>query len=390
MDTIENRKSRFQSPADIGSKRRPLYRAITDTLRQQLADGNLAAGTRMPTLRELAKQFSVSTITVRQALRALEQEGRLHCIPGVGTFVRPNLPQMAATQQITVAFVTIEIEGSLPSEIAHSIEQECQQRGWGMQFFNAQGNPHLEARNLSRITKSGANTAIILPVCDSENLEEMVKLKLADFPLVILDRAIPGLKVDVVASDHEKGGYLATEYLIKRGHKQIILVSEPAMSTSIAARIQGYERALVDNGLEPRREQKIWIDTNVHHRGCCEKKKWLGGYEAALNALKNFKPPMAIFAHNSYSGWGAFKACNELGSKVPQDVSIICFDDDEFIKALTPPMTAIAQRTYDIGRLAVEALEHRIAEGGKTEPQQTVVDIDLIERASVLDISNDG
>ncbi|UCD28690.1 MAG: GntR family transcriptional regulator [Planctomycetota bacterium] len=389
MSILGKNENRSSAIGEAAPKKRPLYRSITDTLRQQLMDGDLAAGARMPALRELAKKFNVSTITIRQALRVLEQEGRLHCIPGVGSFVRPTLPRETATEQITVAFVTIEIEGAYTSEIAHSIEEECQQRGWGMQLFNAQGFPHLEARNLSRLAKTGANAAIIVPVSDNENLEEMVRLKLADFPFVLVDRSIPGLKVDVVASDHEKGAYMATDYLLSQGHRKILMVGYTIMSSSITARIQGYEQALIDHGLEPLREWKVWIKDEAILRGCREHRPWLGGYEAVKPLLKKIEPPIAVFAQNSYSGWGVFEACREMGLNIPQEVSIICFDDSEFKRALTPHMTAIAQRTYEIGRLAVELLESRLSRGNTDDPQQILVDVDLVERESVSSLLAD-
>ncbi|MHC4674321.1 MAG: substrate-binding domain-containing protein, partial [Planctomycetota bacterium] len=239
MGTLEKRQSNSYTNGGTDRKKRPLYRSITDTLRRQLMEGNLVAGARMPALRELAKQFNVSTITVRQALRSLEQEGHLHCIPGVGTFVRPNLPNRASTEQITVAFATIDIEGAFTSGVAHNVEQACQQRGWIMQILNAQDNSDIEARNLSRIARSGVSGAIILPVGKSENLEELFKLKITKFPFVLVDRVIPGLKVDVVASDHQKGAYLATEHLLKRGHRQIVMVSEPITPTPVQARVRG-------------------------------------------------------------------------------------------------------------------------------------------------------
>jgi DNA-binding LacI/PurR family transcriptional regulator len=387
MGTLEKRQSNSYTNGGTDRKKRPLYRSITDTLRRQLMEGNLVAGARMPALRELAKQFNVSTITVRQALRSLEQEGHLHCIPGVGTFVRPNLPNRASTEQITVAFATIDIEGAFTSGVAHNVEQACQQRGWIMQILNAQDNSDIEARNLSRIARSGVSGAIILPVGKSENLEELFKLKITKFPFVLVDRVIPGLKVDVVASDHQKGAYLATEHLLKRGHRQIVMVSEPITPTPVQARVRGYEQALMDYGLTPLPEWKTcFVDDETRRLGR-DTQRWQGGYEAAMPVLTKLKPPIAVFAHNSYSGWGVSEACRKMGLNVPKDVSIICFDDSEFTRALSPPMSAIAQRTDEIGAKAVELLEQRLVSNNTNEPQQILIDVDLVERESVATIT---
>jgi len=117
-------------------------------------------------------------------------------------------------------------------------------------------------------------------------------------------------------------------------------------------------------------------------RGCNEGCRWLGACEAVLPLLKSSKPPMAFFAHNAYSGWGVFEACRRLGLNVPRNVSIVCFDDAEFTQALSPPMTAIRQRTDEIAKTAVDLLERRI-DGSTAEPQRVQIDVELIERGSV-------
>jgi len=82
-----------------------------------------------------------------------------------------------------------------------------------------------------------------------------------------------------------------------------------------------------------------------------------------------------------------FEACRELGLSIPRDVSIVCFDDSEFTWALDPPMTAIAQRTSDIGHIALDLLERRMASDSSGEPELVRVDVDLIERGSVATLS---
>jgi DNA-binding LacI/PurR family transcriptional regulator len=384
MDLQAKRQGQPAGARKRSGRKNALYRSLTESLRQQLADGAMEAGGRIPPLRELAGKFNVSTTTVRQALRALEQEGQLHCIPGVGTFVRPVLPQRAATQQVTVTFATIEIEAAFTNEIAHGIEEACQERGYSMQLLNAQGDPQIEARNLARLSKSHSSGAIILPVSAEANFEAMVQLKLSGFPLVVVDRVIPGLRVDYVGSDHEKGARLATEYLLDHGHRRVFVLSQqPGVMSSVAARVRGYEEALVSRGIEPLREWKIWIDDKVIMEGFRQRKRWLGGREAALPVLEKIAPPVAIFAHNAYSAWGVFEACRDLGLNIPRDVSIVGFDDAEFTRALDPPLTAIAQRSREIGRIALNLLERRLTTAGTTEPQQVKVDVDLVERQSV-------
>ena len=364
-------------------KRRFLYQSVCDALRWWLSQRDINGGSRLPSLRELAGRFNVSTITVRQAMRHLEKEGHLQCIPGVGVFVQPAVPNRAATGQTTIVFATIEIESALTTQITQGIEEACLERGWGMQLLSAHGDTELEARNLSHLAKSGLAGAVILPADGTDNLEAMIRLKLDGLPIVLVDQAVYGFKVDVVESDHEKGAHLATEYLLKHGHRRVLMVAQKPGLTSVAGRLRGYEQALIDYALEPLRAWKVWIDNTVTTEGTSVGERWRGGYAAALPALREMELPVAVLAHNAYSGWGVFEACRELGLKIPNDVSIVCLDDAEFTRTLTPPMTAVRQRADEIGRTAVELLDHRLSDKTILEPQHILIDVELIERGSV-------
>ncbi len=371
-------------PHRLRKGKAPRYRAVTEALRRQLTDGSLAAGVKLPALRDLADQFKVSTNTVRNAIRVLEHEGSLYHVPDVGAFVRPTYPSRTATDQVTIALATIDIGGAFEMAIARGIEQGCQHRGWGLQIYDAQIDAERELRNLSRLAESGTRGAIILPISDHANLEALVKLKLANYPMVLVDRSVPGLKVDLVESDHEKGAYQATEHLLKHGHKRIVMVTDHPTAMSVSARIRGFDRALLDYGIEPTRDTKVWIDGEQGVRGIREGRRWFGGFDAVMPVLKNLNGPIAIFAHNDYSVWGVFEACRELHLRVPDQVSIVGFDDSDITRATTPPITTIAQRPMDIGRTALELLERRLQPGGNdVEPQHILIDIELIKRKSV-------
>ncbi len=377
-DTLQPRPER---------SKRPRYHAVTDALRRRMTEGSLAAGVKLPTLRELAEQFNVSTNTIRHAIRVLEREGCLYHVPDVGAFVHPAYPGKTGTR-VAIALATINIGGAFEMGIARGIEQACQDRGWDLSIYDARLSAELEASNLSRLGDSGTRGAIIAPLSDHANLEALFKLKLAGYPMVLVDRGVPGLNVDLVESDHEKAAYLATEHLLSRGHGQVFMVTWPPLSTAIVARMRGYEQALIAHGQEPSRSQLTWIDPEVSTRGVREGKTWLEGYEAAMPVLQTTRPPMAFFALNDYVGWGIFEACRELGLRVPEDVSIVCVDDSDITRAMSPPMTVVAQRPAEIGRRAIELLERRLqAPNADFEPEHIVVGVDLIQRQSVATVS---
>ncbi len=361
---------------------------VTDGLRRRLVDGSLAPGMRLPTLRELAEEFKVSTNTVRVAIRALEREGSLYHVQAVGAFVSPGYPGLrpSAPRKTTIALATLDIAGSLEMGIARGVERACQERGWHLQILDAQCDSRVETRNLARLGDSGLRGAIIVPTCDHENTEALFKLKLANYPMVLVDREIPGLKVEVVHSNHEQGARLATEYLVSRGHRQVLMITEKADISSITDRVRGYEHVLESHGLGPARRSIVWIDPRAASRGFREGQRYLGAYEAAWPVLRAAKPPVAFFAHNDYSAWGVAEACRELGLRIPEDVSVVCFDDSDIARAISPPLTTIAQRTQEIGQTAAALLEQILLKGLGSEPRHVMVDVDLIERRSVASV----
>lgn len=371
------------------ARRAPRYRTVAEALRRQVDDGLLAAGVKLPALQELAEQFKVSTHTVRCAIRVLEQEGCTYRVPAVGAFVRPG-GGLSSAKQTVVALITFDIGGAFELGIARGIEQACRDRGWELQIYDSRSDPQAEVRSVQRLCQknSGVRGAIILPAGREENMESLFKLKLTGVPIVLLDRAITGLRVDLVESDHEKGAYLATRHFLDRGHSHVYMVTEPPVVSSIVSRIRGYEKAHRELSIEPKAEWMIWVDLEMSARGVREEHRWFGGYHAVLPVLRDLKPPAAFFAMNDYIAWGLCKACQEVGLRVPQDVSVICFDDSDITRAMTPPLTVVAQRAGDLGQKSVEMLERRVqAAGADVKPELVRVDVELIERQSVAMLS---
>ncbi len=365
-------------------KKPPRYRLLADVLRRELVEGELADGARLPGLRELARRLDVSTFTVRQALRALEKEGRVHCVPGLGAFVRPTIPRRRATDRVTVAFATIEIESVFAGQIATGIEQACRRRGWSLEIHNARFHPEVEARILSRLPESGADGAVILPLVDKNNLEGLFRLKFVNFPFVLVDRSIPGLPVDVAEPDHEKGAYLATQYLLRHGHRRVFMLTvAPGLTSSADARMRGYEQALTDHGIRPRPEWRITLDPQVNVRRAAGERPLKMWYDTVLTELKNLDKPAAFFALHAIAGRALVEACRDVGLRIPQDVSVVSFDDTEFMEAWHPPITVIAQRSCHVGETALELLERRLQGDKSVEPRHVLIDVDLIERQSV-------
>ncbi len=374
-----------------------LQRRVADALRERIETGTLPRGSRLPPLRTTAREFGVSTMTVCKAIELLEREACIHRIPQLGAFVGPvpgGRSAATATQKL-VALAAADLGGIFNMAVARGIGKACRAHGWTLQIYDAHLDFDMEAGNLLRIFESGLRGVIVMTFGRSEHVAAVIELQLAGFPVVLVDQIPPTVQADLVESDHEGGAYRGVKYLLDHGHDCVVMLSHPPESSSIAARVRGYEKALREAGLEPRPEWRVWTDQAVHLAGSRENRPWRGGCEAILPLLRNARPPIAVLAIDAYTQWGVYKACAELGLRIPQDVSVVGFDDSEVAHAIDPPMTIIAQRTDEIGRAAVELLERQIAAAANGQtPRQTyahvIIDVDLVERRSVARVSGGG
>jgi len=371
------------------SSKRPLYRSVADSLREQIVKGEYQPGAKLPTMRILTKRFDVSVITISKALRTLEKEGQVTCVPAVGAFVSLSENESSSSMLPRISFFTISLGTWFTSLIATSIDKACQKRGWSLQIHNAQFNPAIEKNYLAQYARLGSKGAIIYPVADDNNLETLFNLKISKYPFVVLDRPIRGLNVDTVLSNHEKGAYQATQYFLQHGHRRVFILTYPfGQLYPVDARMRGYEQALIDNGIIPNPEWKIIKTSRGDAFSIENEDPWMIWYEMMVPLLKSLNEPAAFFTLNANIARILLEVCRDLGVRIPEDVSIISFDDSELMQAYNPPITVIAQRTDEIGQAAVKLLDQRIQNGNSSEPRQLMIDVDLIERGSVSSLNS--
>jgi LacI family transcriptional regulator len=169
------------------------------------------------------------------------------------------------------------------------------------------------------------------------------------------------------------GGHTATEYLIEQGHKRIGFVSGEPWMEAAQDRLKGYRRALATADLP--------FDAKLVRDG-----DWMSGsgFEHTLALMRLPRPPTAIFCANDLMALGALEALKQLGLRVPQDVSVMGYDDQEISRHTHPPLTTLVLPNYEMGAAAVEALLRLVA-GGEDRPRRGVIKIDgpLVARESV-------
>ncbi|HLZ57407.1 MAG TPA: LacI family DNA-binding transcriptional regulator [Ktedonosporobacter sp.] len=201
-------------------------------------------------------------------------------------------------------------------------------------------------------------------------------------PLVLVDTDIPDLPVDAVLSDYYGGAQEAVRYLISQGHTRIAFLSSPAVNMIYTAelRLMGYHAALLKAGIQP--DETLYVVSsssaqNVHYSLSSE-----GGYEACKQLLSRHTPFTALFCANDLMAAGALKALHEAGLRVPEDVSVVGFDDIEMAEHLIPALTTIHVSREAMGSTALKALMARASDPDAIAAT-TVLKVELIKRASV-------
>lgn len=193
-----------------------------------------------------------------------------------------------------------------------------------------------------------------------------------EFPIVVLDRHLEHELVLQVEVDNWQGAYLATEHLIQKGHKEIAYVSGPNNSQDNEKRFKGYQDALEKYGLSYSPKWKVSGDFTRE-----------SGYKATKMLIAQNNLPEAIFYGNDEMAIGGLQAFNEKGIQVPEDVSIVGFDDIQLSEFVSPPLTTIRQPKYEVGALAVHLIFQQLSE--EEVDRYYKLSTELVERESVSD-----
>jgi LacI family transcriptional regulator len=189
-------------------------------------------------------------------------------------------------------------------------------------------------------------------------------------PTVVLDRRVPA-SIDQVRSDSEDGAHRLVEELISLGHRRIALLTGSPIISTAADREAGYRRALEEHGV-PTDPRLV----------CSDRFSLDGGYDMARRVLALESPPTAMFAANSFIAFGALKALREAGLRVPEDVSLVCFDDLPSEWLVDPFFTVAVQDAAGIGRRGAELILERIESAEPHTARSIVLPVEVVRRRS--------
>ncbi len=326
------------------------------------------------TIRDVARAASVSTSTVSHVIngtRYVSPETRQRVLQAMSELnYSPNRLARSLRNNRTLTLGVLLPNSANPffAEVLLGIENVCFERGYNIIMGNASDDPQRELEYL-QVWLSRQVDGILLISTGAYN-DSLTLLASHETPVVMVDRTAGIPTMDEILTANKQGGLLATRYLLERGHRRIGCITGPSYLTPSAERVEGYAEALRAAGV-PLNEALIVTGDFLH----------ASGYRACQHMLGLADPPTAIFACNDLMAVGALCAVHEAGLHVPDDVSVIGYDDIPLASYTVPRLTTIAQPAREIGQLAAERLIARLQQA-TAAPAHQQLPVRLVERDS--------
>lgn len=330
----------------------------------------------MTTVADVAKKAGVSVSTAARVLSgngyAADSTRRLVLDAAAELGYVPNqIARSLRTRQTRLIGLLIgDVENVFYSVIAKNVESVAKDAGYHVVLCNSDDDARNEREYLKLLEGMHVDALIVTPT--SKNRRDLRRLAEKGIVIVQVDRRVERLAADAILIGNDAGAMSAVTHLLDAGHTRIgILTGELDVATA-GQRLAGYRQALHDRGVPVR---EALIKSGSFHRE--------HAIEAATELIGARPAPTAIFAANNILAEAILIALDQQGLRVPQDMSVVAFDDVQWMSLVEPPVTAVRQPVSDMARSAAELAVRRLREKRRSQPSTVVFGTELIERSSV-------
>jgi LacI family transcriptional regulator len=325
----------------------------------------------MATIRDVARLAGVAPITVSRVInnagyiseqtraRVEQVIHELHYVPN--TLAR----SLRSRHTNTLGLVLTDITNPFWTTVARGVEDAASDAGFNVILCKTDESKFEQEKYLHVLLEKRVDGVLLVPVgCEPDPVEFVQSQKV---PIVVIDRWLADMHADSVRCDSEDGGYQLTHMLLELGHRQIAMFSGPAEISTAHDRVSGYRRGLGEVDLSSH-DEKVYYGEFTQESGAA----------MARLALSDLPQPTAIVANNNFIALGAYQAIREAGYRVPEDISMVGFDDLPTGLLLEPFFTVVVQPAYEMGRQATELLLARIA--GQASPgfQEIILPVSVV------------
>lgn len=265
-----------------------------------------------------------------------------------------------------------DIQNPFFVDVVRGVEDYAYQHNFAVMIGNFGQDEKKEKLYLDIFQSENIDGLIVAPIHGKDKgIENLVK---KNIPVVCIDRGLTEIDVDVVKVDNEQGAFNAIDHLLSIGHRKIAFISGNFTIPTYIERLAGYKKALAEYGV-PFDESLIFARNSDYK----------SGFEIANKILELDERPTAIFSGNNLLTLGALEAIHAQGIRIPEEISIIGFDDMPWSISLNPPLTAVRQPGFDMGRKAAEMLYERIL-NPNSKKEKVVLKTELMLRKSTTRI----
>lgn len=335
----------------------------------------------MSTISDVAKRAGVSTMTVSRVVNgtgytsAATRARVASAIDELGYVPNALARQLRSKRTKTIALVVSDISNPFFTTIARGAEDVAARHGFSVMYCNTDESEKEEEQYLLMLIERQVDGVLLVPARSSGTSFRL--LQAHRMPVVVMDRRVAARNVDSVLCDSEAGAYALTRHLIDLGHRRIaVLTGRRNISTS-TDRVLGCRRALEEAGLALDEDLVRYGGFNFGKLNQADGHRMTGEVLAGAG-----ERPTAIFAANNFIAFGAIRALREAGVRVPEDMSVVAFDDLPEDWVSEPFLTVAAQPAYEIGHRSATLLLGRISGDGDATGESVVLPFELIIRRS--------
>ncbi|CAM4209701.1 DNA-binding LacI/PurR family transcriptional regulator [Paenibacillus endophyticus] len=368
---------------------KPLYEKIFESVKKQIVTNVYGVGERIPSEKELAEAYKVSRITSKKALELLTNERLIVRKPGRGSFVAdPDTdfgPVPAATQapasafkaeMTTIGLVITDFGNSYGTGLIYGMEEASRDHDCFLVLRRSFGIPANEELSIQKLLHLGVDGLIVFPAQGEYFNEEILKLVISRFPLVLIDRHLKGVSAASISTDNAEAARKATAFLFELGHRHISFLSPPPTdTTAVEDRVEGFIQAFAEHGIAV--DKDLWVsDLTSTLPNSFNENNIEEDVQRLMAHLKRRPEITALFAIEYNIALLAKAAVERSGLRIPQDISIICFDSPPTGLGGGYAFTHIRQNEEEMGRLAVGHVL-RIMQG-QAVPNKVMLEADLI------------
>ncbi len=323
-------------------------------------------------VKDVAKRSGTSLGTVSRVLNggtsvSADARARVEkAIAELGYEPNASARQMRSGRSGLVGILLPSLDVPFFGILAQALEQALFECGYHCLICNTEENENNEKRYVSTLIGQNVDGIIAAAVVTTQNFG---RLSDHNIPIIAVDRSPDGGAENLVSVDHREGGRLMADYLLRLGHRQIGIVGAPTHSTPITQRIEGINEALSAQGVKP---VSIALGDDHSFDAC---------FALARGLLAQWQPT-ALIGTTDIAAIGAIHAAHERGLRIPQDISVIGFDNLPQSAHIYPTLTTVGQPIVLLGQLAAKELLNRIDPQRFARPDLSALSLRVIERDS--------